>query len=222
MQLTLEMSGYKDEVVVSAVPRAFLAKVVHHCYGKNNTPYFAHNCFKGVLYFDEGLSRKFANSVGYEWKGWWDENRFYHRSAFVLDDSLSITAKINNETIQEIYPARIAVDETPVSPAAMLPKIAKNELLILMGSVDKGTLTWTLKDVEGDFKPSRLEVCVETFPSFGLEDRLITSFTYNGIPFSVGQDETKGKRMIEPVVLNPEGDDLELDDIIEGLDLDEL
>ncbi|BBD07957.1 hypothetical protein [Desulfovibrio ferrophilus] len=220
MQLTVEISGYKDEIVISSVPQAFLAKVVRHCYGKNNTPYFAHNCFKGVLYFDEGLSRKFAESVGYEWKGWWDENRFYHGSAFVLDDSMSITVKIDGESIQEIYPNKIAVDETPVSPAPMLSQINKDELLILMGSVDKGTLNWTLDDVKGDFKPSLLSVCVETFPSFGLEDRLLSSITYNGIPLTAGTDTTKGKRMIEPVVLNPQGDDLDLDDMIEGFELE--
>jgi len=220
MKLTISISGYKDEVVVSAVPRAFLAKLVRHCYGKNNTPYFAHNCFKGVLYFDEGLSRKFAESVGYEWKGWWEENRFYHRTAFVLDDSLSITAMIDGETVQEVYPTRVAVDETPVSPAPMLSQVKEDELLLLLGSVDKGTMTWTLDGLTEDFKPSRLGVCVETFPSFGLEDRLITSITYNGQELLMGADHTKGKRMIEPVVLNPEGDDLDLDDIIEGLDLD--
>lgn len=220
MQLTISISGYKDEVVISAVPRAFLARVVRHCYGKNNTPYFAHNCFKGVLYFDEGLSRKFAESVGYEWKGWWEENRFYHRTAFVLDDSLSVTALIDGEPVQEVYPSRIAVDETPVSPTPMLAGVGQDELLILLGSVDKGSMNWTLEVPDEDFKPSRLGICVETFSNFGQEDRLITAITYNGVELAMGADDTKGKRMIEPVVLDADGDDLELDDIIEGLDLD--
>lgn len=221
MQLTISISGYKDEVVISAVPRAFLARVVRHCYGKNNTPYFAHNCFKGVLYFDEGLSRKFAESIGYEWKGWWEENRFYHRTAFVLDDSLSISALIDGEPVQEVYPARIAVDETPVSPTPMLTGMDKDELLILLGSVDKGAMTWTLELPDEEFKPSRLGICVETFPAFGMEDRLISAITYNGVELAMGADDTKGKRMIEPVVLDTDGEDMELDDIIEGLDLDQ-
>lgn len=222
MQMTVRISGYKDEVVVSAVPRAFLAKVVRHCYGKNNTPYFAHNCFKGVLYFDEGLSRKFAESVGYEWKGWWEENRFHHRTAYVLDESLSVQVLGDGEVLHELQPLKIEAADTPVRPAAMLPEINDDEVLLLMGSVDKGEAEWTLENVSDTFNPARLTLAVEGFAGFGLEDRLITGMSYGGANLVPGKDFSKGKRMIEPVLIGPDGDDWDLDEIIAGIELDEL
>ena len=221
MQLTVQVSGYKNEVVISAVPRTFLARLVHHCYGKNNTPYFAHNCFKGVLYFDEGLSRKFAQSVGYEWKGWWDEDRFHHRTAYVLDESLDVQVLADGENIQEIPALKIPVAETPVRPGAMLPEVKDDEVLLLMGSVDKGDARWTLDGFTGEFNPARLAMAVETFAGFGLEDRLITGMSYGGTNLTPGPERSKGKRMIEPALIGPDGRDWYLDDSILGLELEE-
>ena len=222
MQLTVAISGYKDEVVVSAMPRAFLAKVVRHCYGKNNTPYFAHNCFKGVLYFDEGLSRKYAESVGYEWKGWWEEDRFHHRAAYVLDESLSVRVLADGEVLHEMQPLKIEAADTPVRPGAMLPEMKADEVLTLMGSVDKGECVWTLDGFSGEFNPARLTLAVESFAGFGFEDRLITGMSYGGKNLAPGADVSKGKRMVEPILIGPGGEDWDLDEIIAGLDLDEL
>ncbi|WP_461210637.1 hypothetical protein [Desulfocurvus sp. DL9XJH121] len=217
MRLSVQLSGYKDEVVVSALPRAFLAKVVRHCYGKNNTPYFAHNCFKGVLYFDEGLCRKFAQATGYDWKGWWEEDRFHHRTAYVLDESLTVRVLADGEEVQELAPLKLATAETPVRPAALLPEVADHEVLVLMGSMDKGEAVWTLEGFSGDFNPARLSVAVETFAGFGLEDRLVTGLSYGGANLVPGPEASKGKRMIEPALISPDGADWDLDDIIAGL-----
>lgn len=221
MQLTVQISGYKDEVVVSALPGAFLARVVRHCYGKNNTPYFAHNCFKGILYFDEGLSRKFAQAGGFDWKGWWDEDRFHHRTGYVLDESLDVRVLVDGEVIQELPPLRIPCAETAVPPASMLPEVGAGEVLTLMGSVDKGEAVWVMEGFNGEFNPARLSMAVESFAGFGLEDRIITGMSYAGANLTPGAEHSKGKRMIEPALVGPDGEDWDMDDVIAAFPGDE-
>lgn len=215
MQLSIEISGYKNEVVISAVPRNFLARVVRHCYGKNNTPYFAHNCFKGVLYFDEELARKFARSVGYDWNGWWEECKFHHRAAYVFEDNMRIMVRVAGET-STIYPSQVSRSETPISQQHLLHKITEDQVLMLMGSIDKGTQTYVLDGFEGPFDPSRLAVSMETFAEFGHEDKLISSVTYDGKPLLPSHDDSKGKRMIVPAMFAPDGREVELDDLVAG------
>lgn len=214
MQLTIELSGYRDEIVISKIPVPFLSKIVHHCYGKNNTPYFAHNCFKGVLYFDEELAKKFAEATGYQWNGWWEEKKFYHRAAYALDDSLSIRVLIDNEEIQEIYPSKVNAADSPVRPAAMLPDVPESSALVLMGAVDKGTQTFTLDGLADTFNPARLSISCESFQGFGLEEQLITGMTYGGVNLTPGINFSKGKRVLDPVMISPGGDDWDMDDII--------
>jgi len=215
VKLTIEISGYKNEVVISAVPRAFLTRVVRHCYGKNNTPYFAHNCFKGVLYFDEELARKFAKSVGYDWNGWWEERSFHHRAAYVFEDSLRIQVNVGPEP-QTIYPSQISRSETPIAMSHFLPKIKADEVLMIMGSVDKGTMHYHLDDFDGEFDPAKLALAMESFADFGLDDRQITGLTYDGKPLIPGHDDSKGKRMIVPAMFSGNGDEVELDDLVVG------
>lgn len=215
MQLSIEISGYKDELVISAIPRKFLARVVRHCYGKNNTPYFAHNCFKGVLYFDEGLARKFAQSEGYDWNGWWEEKDFHHRAAYLFEENLRIEVKTGGEP-ETVYPSQISRSETPVPMSPLLPKIGDDKVLMMMGSVDKGTQTFVLDGFEGEFDPSKLTVSMETFSDFGLDDKLVTGLSYDGRNLTPAGDESKGKRMIVPAMFSAEGDEVELDDFVAG------
>ena len=46
MALTITAHGDIDQIVVSSLARTFVQKIYRHCWGKNNTPYFAGNCFK--------------------------------------------------------------------------------------------------------------------------------------------------------------------------------
>ncbi len=220
MKLSIEISGYKNEVVISAVPRNFLARVVKHCYGKNNTPYFAHNCFKGVLYFDEELARKFAKSVGYDWNGWWEECKFHHRAAYVYEDGLRIQVSLGGADPQIIYPSQISRTETPISVTHYLPKIGEDEVLMLMGSVDKGAMRLHLDEFEGEFDPAQLSVAMESFADFGLEDRQISGLSYAGRPLTPGHDDSKGKRMIVPAMFDRHGNEVDLDDLVAGMDLE--
>lgn len=213
MQLSIEIAGYKNEVVVSAVPRTFLSRVARHCYGKNNTPYFAHNCFKGVLYFDEELARKFARQVGYDWNGWWEECKFHHRAAYVFEAGMRIVVRAGGQE-QTVYPSQITHAETPVSQHTLLHKLAEGEVLMFMGSIDRGAQTFLLDGFEGEFDPAQLTVAMESFAEFGHEDKLITGLTYAGRPLTPGHDDSKGKRMIVPAMFAPDGAEVELDDLV--------
>ena len=57
MKLSIEISGQMERIVITSLPKRFLAKIFKHCMGKNNTPYFISNCLKGVLYFDVELGQ---------------------------------------------------------------------------------------------------------------------------------------------------------------------
>jgi hypothetical protein len=52
MALVVKAQGSIEQILVTSFPKSFVSKVYRHCWGKNNTPYFAGNCFKGVVYFD--------------------------------------------------------------------------------------------------------------------------------------------------------------------------
>ena len=80
MALEITTYGDIDQIVVASLPRAFVQKIFRHCWGKNNTPYFAGNCFKGVLYFDERLARKYAEDLGLAWRSWLLADKFYHKT----------------------------------------------------------------------------------------------------------------------------------------------
>lgn len=212
MELRIDIVGYKNEIVVTAVPKRFVHKIYKHCLGKNNTPYFANNCFKGILYFDEELAGKFAEAVNYEWTGWQSAKRLYHHAAYCFEDSLKITAHFDGEHDLELYPSKIQTAENPVRVESFLPDVKKDEVLILMGSVDKGTQHFTLNTDEAEFNPSRLSVSVDTFTDFNIEEPLITAMSYGGTNLTPSQSESKGRRMLEPRLFSAIGRELDVSD----------
>ncbi|NJB67025.1 hypothetical protein GGQ74_000665 [Desulfobaculum xiamenense] len=212
MELRIDISGYKNEVVITALPRRFVHKIYMHCLGKNNTPYFANNCFKGVLYFDEELAGKFARSLDYEWNGWWEANRFYHRAAYSFEESLKVTACIDGVPEMELYTSKLHTVDNPVRMQSLLPEVHKDEVLVLMGSVDKGTMSYRLDGMKDEFSPARLDVRIDTFADFGFEEPLITGMTYGSRELEAIDGPSKGRRMIEPLLFSQTGKELDMGD----------
>ncbi len=211
MKLSIELQGNLDRVVVSSMPRAFIARIFRHCMGKNNTPYFANNCFKGVLYFDEELARKYALMEGYDYKGWHAEDKFYRGRGFNLP-SLDIMAYPGGQKERKVDPGEIVVAATPLSQDALLSKLGDDEALILLGSVDTGSETYVLDGFEGDFDPEKLSVTVDTFDAFGLEERLVTGMAYAGQAMERIPGKSVGKNMIDPALFAKNGRELTMDD----------
>ena len=211
MKLSIELQGNLDRVVVSSMPRAFIARIFRHCMGKNNTPYFANNCFKGVLYFDEELARKYAQMEGYDYKGWHAEDTFYRGRGFSLSN-LDIMAYPGGQKERKVDPGEIAVAAEQLSLDALLPKLGDGEALILLGSVDTGSESWVLDGFEGDFDPDKLAVTVDTFAAFGLDDRLVKAMAYAGQPMERIPGKSVGKNMIDPALFARDGRELTMDD----------
>ncbi|MFK4764774.1 hypothetical protein ACI3L3_08355 [Desulfobaculum sp. SPO524] len=212
MELRIDIAGYKNNVIITSIPKRFVHKIYKHCLGKNNTPYFANNCFKGILYFDEELAGKFAEAVGFSWSGWWNAHRLYHRAAYCFENSLKMTACIDGVPEVELYPDNVAATPSPVHLSPFLTQIAKDEVLILLGSVDKGTQTFTLPALEGDFRSALLNVSVDTFTDFGFDEPLITSITYDGKELTPVDGPSKGRRMLEPRLFSKLGHELDAAD----------
>ena len=109
MKLRIEIAGQLERIIVTSLPKRFIAKIFRHCLGKNNTPYFANNCFKGVLYFDYEFAIKFAESVGYSWTNWQNVPPLYQTSGYVYEQYLDIMVKAEGST--EIPPDHLRPGE---------------------------------------------------------------------------------------------------------------
>lgn len=211
MQLRIELTGHKNCIVVSSLPRAFLGKVFQHCLGKNNTPYFANNCFKGVLYFDNELARKYAEGVGYAWTTWREEDRFYHETAFCCDNALEIAALTDGEKAMDLPLTTLAQEVKHIQLDALLKRITPEDAVIFMGSIDKATDAYVL-DIDGPFDPDLLSLDMQDCEDFFFDDLLLMGVSYDGEPMVLEPGETRGMRMITPVLFSHEGKELDLYD----------
>ncbi|MBG0777736.1 MAG: hypothetical protein H0S85_15030 [Desulfovibrionaceae bacterium] len=214
MKLAIELTGNMDQVVVTALPKSFIAKVFRHCMGKNNTPYFANNCFKGVLYFDGDLAAKFAEAVGYTWKGWREENRFYQGQGYCFDNDLELAVRTDGAKVGDLTASALATTINKCAGDPLLQQIGDDEAIVLLGSVDKGSETYELDDAGAAFDPALLNVAVEDFEDFYLDDRLVTGMVYDGKPMRRIPGEHRGMRMITPVLLSKNGRELDLYDFL--------
>ncbi|MEW5771931.1 MAG: hypothetical protein AB1916_00255 [Thermodesulfobacteriota bacterium] len=215
MHLSVTFTGLLDKVVVSSLPRAFVKRIFTHCMGKNNTPYFANNCFKGVLYFNDDLAMKFGEDTGHTWKGWEGECRFYHQDGFVFETNLEAAALVDGKREFRLEPASLATRSTPISLDAFLPKIGPEEVIVLLGSVDKAEQTYTV-EVEGDsFDPEKLLVSLDDFEEFAFDDRLLTGLSYNGAEMAGGAVQSRGMNMIMPALFDHQGGALDLYDFVD-------
>ena len=204
-----------NQIVISSLPKSFVSKIFRHCMGKNNTPYFANNCFKGVLYFDENTARKFAENLGHSWRGWTNEDRFHHQTAYCFEGGLEIMVSVNGEQKTELDVSEIETKIHDIELSAMLPKIKDEEIIVLMGSVDKGSEAFALSDFEGDFSVDELIVSLDAFDSFNFDSLLITGMAYAGRELQRVTGRSKGRNMISPLLFSSDGEELDLYDFIE-------
>lgn len=218
MKVTLELSGLMNRLAICSLSRDFVRRIFVHCMGKNNTPYFTNNCFKGVLYFDAETARNIAASSGVSWNGWLNADAFYRFAGYSLESSLEIrllyadsTGKDRQEmvppTLLSTAPKRIALDK-------MLPEIGADQVVILLGTVDKGTETYSAVLPDGMPDLEKFEFSVDTFEDFSLEERLITGIRYDDCEFERVHGESRGRNAIMPVLFAPDGEELDLYDFI--------
>ena len=214
MHLSITLTGLLDKVVVSSLPRTFVKRIFTHCMGKNNTPYFASNCFKGVLYFNDDLAIKFGEDTGHVWKGWEGECRFYSQGGFVFETNLEVTALVDGKRELRLETGSLPTRTNRVALEGLLPKIGPEEVIVLLGSVDKAEQTFTL-DAAGDaFDPEKLMVSLDDFEDFAFDDRLLTSLAYNGKELVPGEMQCRGMNMIMPALFDHQGTELDLYDFV--------
>jgi hypothetical protein len=204
MALSITTQGDIDQIVISSLPRPFVRKIYRHCWGKNNTPYFAGNCFKGVLYFDERLARKYAEDLGLTWGGWMAVDKFHHRIGACYGAGLTLTVEIDGVVTSR--PARgLAVEETRPRLADYLGRLTEGEVLAVLGSVDRGAMVFTLPEVSGPFDPDLLRLTVESLTDCYSEEVIITGMIYDGRTMAMESGESRGKSMLDPQLISPEG-----------------
>ena len=212
MALHITTHGDIDQIVVSSLPRAFVQKVYRHCWGKNNTPYFAGNCFKGVLYFDERLARKYAEDVGFEWRGWLLADRFYHKMGACHEHGLTLTADDGQGGVSRISSVGIAVKESRPRLSDILVRLGDDEVAALLGAVDKGEMVFSLADFAGPFDPDKLAIQVDRLSDLYSEESVITGMTYDGRTMSMEPGESRGKNMLDPLLVGRDGTLLDMYD----------
>lgn len=214
MALKIEINGQLDKIVVTTMPRTYLTKIFRHCMGKNNTPYFANNCFKGVLYFDHELAIKFAQQVDFEWRGWQSAPALYQQQGFCFEQYLDMKVTVDDEPMQ-LPAAGLATNANEVELESFLPELKdEQEIGILLGSVDKGQVEYVLDNFDGEFDPSKLVVNIDSLASFRMQDSPITGLSYDGKPLVQAGLRSIGKNMIMPVMFDIEGEELDLNDFM--------
>jgi len=215
MHLSVTLTGLLDRVVISSLPRAFVKRIFAHCMGKNNTPYFANNCFKGVLYFNDDLALKFAQDSDHPWKGWEGECRFYSQSGFVFETNLEASAQVEGRRELRLESGSLASRTNRVSLDALLPKIGPEETIVLLGSVDKAEQTFTLEIGDSAFDPEKLMASLDDFEDFAFDDRLVTGLAYDGMEMAGGEVQRRGMHMIMPALFDHQGGELDLYDFVD-------
>ncbi len=211
MSLVVKAHGDIEQVLVTSLPKAFVSKVFRHCWGKNNTPYFAGNCFKGVLYFDERMAAAFARESGMDWNGWLALSKHMHLIAAVFESGLELTASCRTgETI--LGTTSLAVSSQSHAFATVAGHIGDDQVAALLGSVDKGAMVFTLPDFEGEFDPDRLTAQVTRLDDFFFEDGLLTGLFYDGREMSMEMGDSRGMSMIDPVLIGADGTRLDMYD----------
>ncbi|MFU2209437.1 hypothetical protein [Solidesulfovibrio sp. C21] len=204
MALVITTRGDIDQIIVTSLPRAFVQRVYRHCWGKNNTPYFAGNCFRGVLYFDERLAAKYAEDQGLPWHGWLAAPKFYHRTGAVYEHELRLDVRLG-DAAEPVTSVGVALIEARPKLAEYTARLAEDEVLCLLGAVDKGEMVFTLDDVDGPFDSEKLAIHVDRLSDLYCEESVITGMTYDGRKLSMETGESRGKNMIDPLLISRDG-----------------
>ena len=211
MSLEIEMRGFLYRIVVSSLPKAFMSKVFRHCRGKSNTPYFTNNCFKGILYFDNELAVKYAKDVGYDWTFWYEQDKFHKRDGLSFEYNLELSVSAGGKT-SPMEAADVQQTQSGLGLAEFTKQIGEDEVVILLGSVDKATETFVLEDFNGAFKKDKLNVSLISYEEFFLSSLLVDGVTYDGMEMTRKKGPSTGKSMVTPVMFGSDGNELDQDD----------
>jgi hypothetical protein len=211
MALSITTFGDIDQIVISSLSRPFVRKIYRHCWGKNNTPYFAGNCFKGVLYFDERLAHKYAEDLDLPWSGWMAVDKFYHRIGACYGSGLTLTVEADG-AVTSMPAMGLRLEEARPQLANYLSRLTEGEVLAVLGSVDRGAMVFSLADATGPFEPERLHLTVESLTDCYSEEAVITGMTYDGRTMTMESGESRGKSMLDPLLIGADGTLLDMYD----------
>lgn len=218
MNLKIEISGQLERVIVTKLPRRFIQKIFKHCLGKNNTPYFANNCFKGVLYFDYEFAIKFAESVGFTWSTWREVDAIHKTQGYLFEQYADITASVNGETPLPLSFSTLETRPRALELDSALQQLSEEEVCILLGSVDKGSETWE-GEIDEEFDQGRLLFSLDSLEYFKLPDQIVTAVSYDQKPLTHVPGNHTGKNMMMPVLFDKQGRELDINDFM-GMDLE--
>jgi len=210
MNVSVAISGALEEIVVSSLPWNFVQRVFRHCLGKNNTPYFANNCFKGVLYFDEQLAAKFAGQEGYTYETWSLEDKFYHTQGYALEEGFTVEVMAGGEQ-HKLRAEKMRQNVNKIGLAGLLDKITRDELVVLLGSIDNASVNYEL-EIDGEFDPDKLELKLESFEELALADPVLVGVAYGGQDMQPVNEKRQGMKMIDPALFSKGGEELSLYD----------
>jgi hypothetical protein len=212
MKLVVEIAGSIDTVRICRLPRGFVSRIFTHCLGKNNTPYFANNCFKGVLYFDTDFARRLAAKEDFAWLDWTQAKASYELAGIVHDSNLRLQAFLDNAPCGEIGVTHFGRNVAKIDFDAVSPGLPKSQVAVLLGSVDKGSEILTLEDGPAAFDPAKLALSYASFEDFHFEDLILTGAAYDGREMARAFGKRKGKNMLDPVLFAGPGAELDLYD----------
>lgn len=210
MKLRIDISGALEEIVISSLPWNFVQRVFRHCLGKNNTPYFANNCFKGVLYFDEQLAAKFAEQEGYKYETWSLEDKFHHTEGYAMEEGFTVMVSINDDE-KRFLVRNMNQDVNHIGLAGCLDRIKGEKIAVLLGSIDNASVTYEL-ETNGAFESDKLKLQVEDFEEWHLADPVLTGISYGGKAMEKVDEKRQGMKMIDPVLFSKGGEELSLYD----------
>jgi len=218
MNLKIEISGQLERVIVTRLPRRFIQKIYKHCLGKNNTPYFANNCFKGVLYFDYEFAIKFAESAGFSWTNWRDVEAIHKTQGYLFEQYADLMASVDGGPAAPLTFSTLETQSRVLELDTALQQLGDDDVCILLGSVDKGSEAWEC-EIDGEFDQADLLFSLDSLENFRMPDQLVTSISYKGQPMKHVLGSHTGKNMIMPVLFDKQGRELDINDFM-GMDLD--
>lgn len=213
MKLRIEITGQLERIIVTSLPERFINKIFRHCLGKNNTPYFANNCFKGVLYFDWELAVKFAESVDFAWTTWKEATPIHKTEGYLFEQYVDIMASMDGDRKVPLSASELETQNNALPLDAALEAIPDDHICILLGAIDKGSESYTL-EIENHFDPSKLLFSLDSLEDFKMSDMLITGVSYDGAPMQREAGKHIGKQMVMPVMFSKEGVELDLYDFM--------
>ena len=83
----------------------------------------------------------------------------------------------------------------------MLTQVEEDEVLVVMGAVDKGSEFFVLDAIDEPFEPEELMLELVGLENFQIQEQLIRGITYKDQPLRREQGRVTGKNMLAPPAL---------------------